>query len=245
MELKELWNIAKELVGEDDLTRRFRAWLGTVIRNARMKRDRCNSTELETQDVKTILADLNERSKSRFQVTDKALQMIRVLLKQGYSVDDFRRVHEIKCLQWLGNEQMEYCLRPSTLYRPSHFDEYLAEWHRSEQVKREAAAKKTAAQTTKSAEDAKVEARERAAQVAELNRKQWHEFETWAEFVRHTLNFPDLESLRDYLGKAPTRIREMRQEPRMSLLVITGQSPEWAEKEYSEIKRGKSDGESR
>jgi hypothetical protein len=59
------------------------------------------------------------------------------------------------------------------------------------------------------------------------------------------LNFPDLESLRDYLGKAPTRIREMRQEPRMSLLVITGQSPEWAEKEYSEIKRGKSDGESR
>jgi hypothetical protein len=38
MEIKELWQVARELVGEEELTRRFRGWISTLIRTARIKR---------------------------------------------------------------------------------------------------------------------------------------------------------------------------------------------------------------
>mgnify|MGYP002627310087 CR=1 FL=1 len=48
-----------------------------------------------------------------------------VILAEGFTIDDFKRVIDNKCSDWLGNEKMEEFLRPNTLFAPSHFEEYL------------------------------------------------------------------------------------------------------------------------
>jgi uncharacterized phage protein (TIGR02220 family) len=232
---KELWQKAKEQVGEEELTRRFRSWIGTLIRNARLKSEKCASTELQTRDVLTILSDLNERTKSRFQATDKATHLIIALLKKGYLVEDFFKVHEVKCGQWQGNEKMEYCLRPSTLYAPSHFDEYLAEWWKEDRERKELKQKREQAGKKPQNGAEQAQRAEREAKVKELNSRKWYEHDSWLEFMRWTIQFPDNESLEAY--PMPERIRKMRKTPGMLMQVAAGKCAEWAEAEYKELKR--------
>lgn len=236
-EIKELWQMAKELVGEEELTRRFRAWIGTLIRNARLKREKCDSTALEAQDTLSILSDLNGRTKSRFQATDKATHLIVTLLKKGYVVEDFKRVHEVKCGQWLGNDKMEHCLRPSTLYAPSHFDEYLAEWWKQDRERKELQQKRQQATMGMRAESgaSKVQRAERDAKVKELNAKKWNEHASWLDFMRWTIQFPDAESLEAY--PMPERVRKMRKAPGMLMQILKGEMPQWAETEYEQLKQ--------
>jgi uncharacterized phage protein (TIGR02220 family) len=48
-------------------------------------------------------------------------------LKEGYTIDDFKKVIDKKYLQWAGDEKMSKFLRPKTLFSPEHFQEYLNE----------------------------------------------------------------------------------------------------------------------
>lgn len=237
MTVKELWNMALELVGEEELTRRFRVWISTLIRNARMKRENIDSGALFESDVTTILHDLNTRTKCRFGATDSAKNMIGNLLKKGYAPEDFFRVHEVKCLQWIGNEKMEHNLRPSTLYRPSHFDEYLGEWWKLDRERCEREQKRKTYSSGKAVEAPRqenVRQMEREAIVKELNRKAWNQHETWMDFMRWTVRFPDSESLSQY--PMPERIRRMRVAPKMLRMIAVGDSPAWAEAEYLALK---------
>lgn len=236
-EKKELWKAAMELVGEEELTRRFRVWITGIIRKARMKGSNASVGDIYDADLAAILADLNKRSGSRFGATDNARHLVISLLKQGYTVDDFCRVHEAKCGQWLHDEKMSRNLRPSTLYRPSHFDEYLAEWHRIDKQSQEAAATRERSQRLSRGElkaetrqERKVENEERQGKIRELMRKPWWSFESWADFMKHTLEFPDKKSLDEY--EMPSRLREMRTEPGMALNLYKKQSPAWAEEAY-------------
>jgi len=237
-EIRELWDMTKELVGEEELTRKFRMWMSTLIRQARRKLSNIDSGALFDQDIAAILADLNERAKSRFSATDTAKSLIIHLLKQGYTPVDFFRVHEAKCNQWLGNEKMEYCIRPSTLYRPSHFDEYLAEWWRAERQKQEFEEKRKKAQSGVKSRprvtESQVQDTEREALICELMSKPWYAHDTWVDFMRWTVRFPDAESLGKYL--MPKRIREMRKEPGMMMAVAKKQVPAKYEAEYTMIK---------
>jgi uncharacterized phage protein (TIGR02220 family) len=238
-EIKELWQMAKELVGEEDLTRRFRMWLTTIIRKERVKLSNTDSGTLYDSDVLWILADLNKRTGSRFGATDTAKHLITNLLKRGYTPEDFSRVHEVKTIQWLGDEKMEHCLRPSTLYRPSHFDEYLAQWWKMDRQKRELEEKRKLARTGKrqaasSVSEQRVVDTERKALISELMSKPWHAHDTWLDFMRWTVRFPDTESLGKYL--MPKRLREMRKEPGMIMAVAKSQMPAKYEAEYTRIK---------
>lgn len=240
-EIKELWQMAKELVGEEELTRRFRMWLNTLIRKERVKRSNTDSDTLYDSDVLWILSDLNKRTGSRFGVTDTAKHMIINLLKRGYTPEDFSRVHEAKIMQWMGDEKMEHNLRPSTLYRASHFDEYLAQWWKMDRQKRELEerrkqAKQVAGGRSQVAVSAqKVVDTEREALISELMSKPWHAHETWLDFMRWTVRFPDAESLQIY--PMPKRIREMRKEPGMMMAVAKKQVPPKTEAEYARIKK--------
>jgi len=233
-ELKELWQMAEELVGGEELARRFRMWLSTVIRTARMKRNNSDSGALFDSDVLFILTDLNKRTGSRFGATDTAKSMIINLLKRGYTPEDFSRVHEVKIMQWMGDEKMEHCLRPSTLYRPSHFDEYLAQWWKMDRQRRELNDKRKQVKAGRISEQRVVDT-EREALISELMAKSWHAHESWLAFMRWTVRFPDAESLQKY--PMPKRIREMRKEPGMMMAVAKKQVPAWAEAEYAKIKK--------
>jgi uncharacterized phage protein (TIGR02220 family) len=252
----ELKQKAIELLGEQELARRFRSWITNLIRVARLKQNNTDSGTLYEQDTLTILSDLNQRTGSRFGATDSAKALIRARLQQGYQVLDFTRVHEIKCAKWLGDEKMEHNLRPSTLYRPSHFDEYLGEWYAMDRARTELTAKRQQAQqrTTNTPirnpklllrqppppQHDQLDQAELAAKTAELNSRKWNEHASWLEFMLWTVCFPDAASLEQY--PMPPRLRIMRKAPGMLLQIAKRKSPQWAETEYAEIKAGVNNG---
>ena len=230
----ELKQVAIDLVGEDELARLFHAWISGVIRKARLKRSNIASGTLYDDDAARILEDLNQRSKSRYQLTDHAKGLIISLLKKGYQPEDFYRVHEAKCTEWLGNPAWEHNLRPSTLYRPSHFDEYLAQWHR-DVAQRAALAKKRAASSGSKASQSQLLQAENTALIQELSSRPWHSFESFIEFMLWTSRFPTLESREAY--PMPESLRTARKTPGMLMHVAKRSIPAWAESQYLKLKK--------
>ena len=55
----------------------------------------------------------------------KAAELVKALLKRGYTVADFQTVIDKKCADWRHDDKMSGYLQPSTLFRPSKFQEYL------------------------------------------------------------------------------------------------------------------------
>lgn len=73
-----------------------------------------------------IINYLNEKANKNFRPTTKKTQsLINARIKEGFSLDDFKRVIDIKCSQWLGTEMEKY-LRPETLFG-TKFEGYLNE----------------------------------------------------------------------------------------------------------------------
>jgi uncharacterized phage protein (TIGR02220 family) len=73
-----------------------------------------------------IISHLNEKTGSRFRHTAKAARdLIRARWREGYTLDDFIAVIDRMCAAWKSDQKMVQYLRPTTLFRPSHFDEYL------------------------------------------------------------------------------------------------------------------------
>ena len=76
--------------------------------------------------------------------------------------------------------------------------------------------------------------------VQRLLARPWWDFDSWAELMRWTMQFPDDKSLAKY--EMPERIRKMRTAPGMVMKVLQGKGAEWAETEYREIKDARENG---
>ena len=80
-----------------------------------------------TEETKYIIDYLNKRTGKKYSVkTKKTAQLVHKLLDNGFTVEDFERVIDIKCKQWLNNEKMNQYLRPRTLFSEK-FEDYLNE----------------------------------------------------------------------------------------------------------------------
>lgn len=80
-----------------------------------------------TDETRHIIDYLNKRAGKKYSVkTKKTVQLIHKLLDNGFTVEDFERVIDIKCKQWLNNEKMNQYLRPRTLFSEK-FEDYLNE----------------------------------------------------------------------------------------------------------------------
>ena len=80
-----------------------------------------------TEETKHIIDYLNKRTGKKYSVkTKKTTHLIHKLLDNGFTVEDFERVIDIKCKQWLNNEKMNQYLRPRTLFSEK-FEDYLNE----------------------------------------------------------------------------------------------------------------------
>ena len=78
--------------------------------------------------VKQIIDYLNQKTGKRFRYENKESQrLIRGRLSDGYTLDDFKKVIDIKCSKWKGDAKMQDFLRPNTLFRPGNFESYLNE----------------------------------------------------------------------------------------------------------------------
>lgn len=81
--------------------------------------------EDEDEDVIEIVNDLNNILNTKYMSgSRKTRDLIRVRMKEGYSLDDFKIVHRKMAKKWGPDNKMRQFLRPITLYSPK-FESYL------------------------------------------------------------------------------------------------------------------------
>ena len=90
------------------------------------KPKKAKETKADTEAVE-VINYLNAKTGSKYRATTSAnIKPIRARLNDGFSVEDCKKVIDVKTAQWLNSEQSKY-LRPETLFRPSKFESYLNE----------------------------------------------------------------------------------------------------------------------
>lgn len=74
---------------------------------------------------KKILNYLNERAGTRYRHSTKKNQtLIKARFKEGFTLEDFKTVIDIKTDEWMNNQEMSKYLRPETLFG-TKFESYL------------------------------------------------------------------------------------------------------------------------
>lgn len=82
--------------------------------------------EVSQDAVNEIIEYFNSKfGKNLKPSTDSYKKLIQARLNEGYTVEDFKKVIDNKATDWEGNAKMAKNLKPSTLFRACHFDEYL------------------------------------------------------------------------------------------------------------------------
>lgn len=83
-------------------------------------------TEEHRELAQRVINYLNEKSFATFTDSKANLDCIVARIKEGFSLNDFKRVIDKKCQQWMNTEQQKY-LRPITLFQAKKFENYLNE----------------------------------------------------------------------------------------------------------------------
>ncbi len=82
------------------------------------------TSEKETPVVE-IIHYLNEKTKADYKPsTYKTQEMIRARIREGFTVEDFKKVIDLKTIEWMYDPRMCKYLRPATLFG-SKFESYL------------------------------------------------------------------------------------------------------------------------
>lgn len=90
-------------------------------------------TAKHTETTIQIILYLNEKANKNFSVEAKeAKRCINARISEGYSLNDFKKVIDIKVSKWLNTPQEDY-LRPITLFG-TKFNSYLNERPQNEQI---------------------------------------------------------------------------------------------------------------
>lgn len=84
-----------------------------------------SSTNSLKENTKEIVEYLNSKAGTNFRANSKQTEKyISGRFSEGYSIEDFKLVIDKKSAEWIGTKWEEY-LRPSTLFAPTNFENYL------------------------------------------------------------------------------------------------------------------------
>ncbi|MEV9641734.1 conserved phage C-terminal domain-containing protein [Mammaliicoccus sciuri] len=84
--------------------------------------------ENDLDTVSEIINYLNRQAGKSFKETSKtSRRFINARLSEGYTVDQFKAVIDVKVKQWSNDAYWNAYLRPSTLFSPKNFENYLNE----------------------------------------------------------------------------------------------------------------------
>ncbi|WP_342471610.1 conserved phage C-terminal domain-containing protein [Metasolibacillus sp. FSL H7-0170] len=87
-----------------------------------------NNNVEQADTVHSVIEYLNVKATKNFNAKSKATtRLINGRLAEGYTLQDFHQVIDIKVRQWLHNPEMNKYLRPATLFSPTNFESYLNE----------------------------------------------------------------------------------------------------------------------
>jgi uncharacterized phage protein (TIGR02220 family) len=79
---------------------------------------------IQSTEVKEIVEHLNQVCRTNYKHTSaKTKTLVNARLKDGFTIDNFRKVHITKYAEWYGTDMQKY-LRPETLYG-TKFESYL------------------------------------------------------------------------------------------------------------------------
>ena len=82
------------------------------------------SPTIHISEIKEIISYLNQKARTNYKPTTKSTQKhINARLNEGYTVEDFKKVIDTKCSEWLNTDYSKY-LRPETLFG-NKFESYL------------------------------------------------------------------------------------------------------------------------
>jgi len=99
---------------------------------SKVKESKGKESKVKDKDIQTVcenvLKHMNEITGRRFKTVDNGMV---ARIKEGHTETDMKLVIEDRWAKWQGTEYEQY-VRPSTLFRPSHFEEYLAEARKHE-----------------------------------------------------------------------------------------------------------------
>ena len=80
-----------------------------------------------TEEYRQIIGYLNEKTGKKYSAKSRVNQgHMSARLREGFTVDDFKKVIDVKCFQWKDDQKMAKFLRPETLFG-TKFDRYLNE----------------------------------------------------------------------------------------------------------------------
>ena len=75
--------------------------------------------------VKEVIEYLNSKTGSNYRPkTYSTKKIIKARIKEGYTLEDFKHVIDVKCMEWLNDEKMSKYLRPQTLFG-NKFENYV------------------------------------------------------------------------------------------------------------------------
>ena len=80
-----------------------------------------------SEEIKEIIEYLNIKAKRGFKPSNKLNCKYINYILDTYTIEDFKTVIDNKVKDWT-NTNMEKYLQPSTLFNPTHFDEYLNQY---------------------------------------------------------------------------------------------------------------------
>lgn len=84
------------------------------------------SDKSDAAPYKTIIEYLNNKVNKRFSYKSESnRKLIKARFNEGYKLEDFMKVIDIKTNEWINDDKMKNYLQPSTLFRGSNFDKYL------------------------------------------------------------------------------------------------------------------------
>lgn len=99
----------------------------TTINNTSNKKILSSSDEQDDVPYKEIVDYLNLKTSKKYKhSTSKTKSLIKARWNEGFRVDDFKKVIDNKCFEWVGNSDMAKYLRPETLFG-NKFEGYLNE----------------------------------------------------------------------------------------------------------------------
>lgn len=104
----------------------------TETANVSLSHRETNNEELRNSSpppdfIPEVVTYLNETTGNNFRETSETRNLIKDRYNEGYNLDDFRRVIDVKTAQWQGSEEMARYLRPKTLFSSRNFENYVLE----------------------------------------------------------------------------------------------------------------------
>ena len=94
-------------------------------KNKDKNKEHCPAEKKQDIPYKEIVKYLNKKIDSRYKsTTNKTKKLIKARWNEGFRLDDFKTVIDKKCVEWMGDKEMEKYLRPPTLFS-NKFESYL------------------------------------------------------------------------------------------------------------------------